>query len=189
MTAEEVYSKIASHMIKGMMAHDQLANYYDFLGLKGYKRCHEYHFMCETVAYRSINRYFINHHNKMVEQEQVSDPELIPSSWYKYTRHDVDINTKRNAVKVGLDKWVAWEKETKTLYEEMYKELVDINEIALAFKVKELVCDVDHELKTAERELLDIKATDYDMSYIVSEQSYMHDKYKKKMKKIGVSLC
>ena len=117
MTAEEVYSKIASHMIKGMMAHDQLANYYDFLGLKGYKRCHEYHFMCETVAYRSINRYFINHYNKMVEQEQVSDPELIPSSWYKYTRHDVDINTKRNAVKVGLDKWVAWEKETKTLYE------------------------------------------------------------------------
>ena len=71
----------------------------------------------------------------------------------------------------------------------MYKELVDINEIALALKVKELVCDVDHELKTAERELLDIKATDYDMSYIVSEQSYMHDKYKKKMKKIGVSLC
>ena len=45
MTIKEIYAQIAEHMIKGMMIHEQLANYYDFLGLKGYKRCHEYHYM------------------------------------------------------------------------------------------------------------------------------------------------
>ena len=66
MTIEEIYGRISKHMILGMMIHDQLANYYDFLGLKGYKRCHEYHFLSETCAYRGLNRYFINHHNKLI---------------------------------------------------------------------------------------------------------------------------
>ena len=44
MTIEEIFGRISQHMIRGMMTHDQLASYYDFLGLRGYKRCHEYHY-------------------------------------------------------------------------------------------------------------------------------------------------
>lgn len=189
MTVEEVYSKLASHMIEGIMIHDQLTTYYDFLQLKGYKRCHEYHYLCENVAYRGINRYYTNHHNKMIELGQIPNPELIPSSWYKYTRHDVDQNTKRNAVKAGLEKWVNWEKDTKELYEKMYVELMNLNEVASACKVKELISDVDQELKVAERKFLDAKAVDYDMTYILSEQKSEHKKYKIKIKKLGVSIC
>jgi len=29
---------------------------------------------------------------------------------------DVDVNTKRNAVKDLMDKWVKWERDTKKLY-------------------------------------------------------------------------
>ena len=32
MELKEIYSTIVSHMIKGMMIHAQLADYYDFLG-------------------------------------------------------------------------------------------------------------------------------------------------------------
>ena len=59
MELKEIYSNIVSHMIKGMMIHAQLADYYDFLGLQGYKRCHEYHYMKESCAYRGVSRYFI----------------------------------------------------------------------------------------------------------------------------------
>lgn len=85
MTVEEIYSKILQHMIKGLMFHEQMANYYDFLGLKGYKRCHEYHYLEENCAMRTLNRYFINHHNKLIPKLEVSDPEIIPNSWYKYS--------------------------------------------------------------------------------------------------------
>ena len=190
MTVEEIYSKIANHMIKGMMTHEQLANYYDFLGLEGYKRCHEYHYIKETCEYRSLCRYFINHHNKLIPYSDVENPNIIPSAWYSHIRDDVDTTTKRNAVKSGLTVWVNWEKETKKLYEDMYNELIKIGEVASAFKVKELICNVDCELKKAERYHLNKKATDYDILLIIEEQHKKHEKYRKKMEnELGVAIC
>lgn len=189
MTVEEIYGEIGAHMIKGMMLHEQLANYYDFLGLKGYKRCHEYHYLQETCAYRGVCRYFINHHSKLIPYKEVEDPKIIPSNWYNYSRQDVDASTKRNGVRTGLTSWVNWERETKILYEQMYKELINIDEVASAMKIKELLCDVDHELKMAERYWLDKEAVGYDMSVIIEEQSRKHDKYARKMRKLGVDIC
>lgn len=189
MELKEVYSKISSHMIKGMMIHEQLANYYDFLGLQGYKRCHEYHFMQESCAYRGINRYFINHHDMLIPEAEFDNPEVIPASWYEHTRGDVDSSTKKNAVKVGLTKWVEWERDTKKLYQEMYQELMNIGEVASACKIKELICDVDCELKKAERYWLNKEATGYDIVQIVDEQKCKHKKYCKKMEKMGVRIC
>ena len=66
MTVEEIYADVAAHMIEGLMIHEQLANYYDFLGLGGYKRCHEYHYIEESVKYRGLYRYFINQKNDSI---------------------------------------------------------------------------------------------------------------------------
>lgn len=189
MTLEEIYGKLSAQMIKGMMLHEQLANYYDFLGLKGYKRCHEYHYLQETCAYRGLCRYFINHHNKLIPEMPIENPKVIPESWYKYTRQQVDSATKKNAVKNGLTVWVDWEKETKTLYQNMYKELMELGEVASACKVDELIKDVDCELKKAERYQLSKKAIDYDLGVIIAEQSKWHNKYKCKEKKMGVRIC
>ena len=190
MTVEEVFSKIAEHMVNGMMFHEQMANYYDFLGLQGYKRCHEYHYLSETCAYRGICRYYINHYNKLIPEMRFDNVSVIPTNWYSHVRGDVDTNTKRKSVQSGLEKWVNWEKETKELYEQMYNELLDNNEVAGAMKIKELICDVDNELKKAERYSLNKKATDYNISDIISEQKSKHRKYKKKMEKeIMVKIC
>lgn len=171
------------------MIHAQMADYYDFLGLEGYKRCHEYHFLQESCAYRSVSRYFINHHNMLIPEERIEDPKIIPESWFEHTRDDVDSATKKNAVKSGLTKWVTWERETKKLYEQMYQELMNLGEVASACKVKELICDVDCELKKAERYWLNKEAAGYDMVMIIEEQKRKHWKYEKKMKKLGVKIC
>ena len=190
MTLEEIYAELSAHMIKGMMIHAQMADYYDFLGLEGYKRCHEYHFMMETCNMRSIHRYFLNHHNKLIKEQRIEDPRVIPDSWYNYKRQDVSTTTKQTGVKNGLTMWVDWERETKKLYERMYKELMDLNEVASAFKIKELICDVDKELKKAERYQLNKEATDYDIKSIIGEQRAKHNKYKRKMEKdIKVVIC
>lgn len=189
MELKEIYSKINEHMINGLMLHDQLANYYDFLGLKGYKRCHEYHYFAENMAYRSLNRYFINHHNMLIPEARFDNVSAIPESWYSHVRSDVDASTKRNAVKTGLTKWVEWERETKKLYQDMYKELMDIDEVASACKIKELIHDVDCELKKAERYWLNKEATGYDMVQIIEEQGKKHKKYQHKLERMGVHLC
>ena len=189
MTVDEIFAEVSAHMVKGMMVHESMANYYDFLGLCGYKRCHEYHYLKETLAHRALNRYFINHHNKLVPYRKIDDPEIIPETWYGRVRQDADANTKKNGVRNGLAKWVDWEKDTKKLYEQMYKELMDIGEVASAMKFKELICDVDHELKNAERYQLNKEATNYDINGIIAEQRKKHNKYEKMMKEMGVHLC
>ena len=188
MTVEEIYSQISSHMIKGMMIHENLANYYDFLGLKGYKRCHEYHFLDETCNFRKLNRYFINHHNKLIPDIDIDTPTVIPESWYRVTRFDVDSAMKKSAIRNGLTMWHNWEKETKQLYEQMYKELMAINEVASALFIKEFICCVDKELKSVERYMLNKTAIDFDLSVIIPEQKEKHEKYKCKMKELGEAI-
>ena len=190
MTLEEIYAEISAHMIKGIMMHAQMADYYDFLGLNGYKRCHEYHYLMESCEMRGLHRYFLNHHNKLIPERVIEDPKIIPDNWYNYKRQDVGISTKQTGVKNGLTKWVEWEKETKKLYERMYKELLNINEVASAFKIKELICCVDKELKKAERYLLNKEAIEYNIRDIIDEQKAKHDKYKHKLEKdIRVKIC
>ena len=183
MTLEEIYADIAAHMIKGLMIHEQLANYYDFLGLEGYKRCHEYHYIEESVEYRGLCRYYINHHNRLILDKEIEAPDIIPESWYDHVRQDVDTSTKKNAVKTGLASWVDWETKTKKFYEKMWKELIDIDEVASACKIKELIHDVDKELKKATRYLLNKEAIGYDIGAIIAEQGKMHNKYKKKIER------
>ena len=184
MAVEDIFSRLANHMIKGLMTHEELANYYDFLGLGGYKRCHEYQFYAESKSYRRICKYFINHYNKLIPEMYVETPSIIPDNWYRYTRQDVDTNTKRNAVRNGLSLWISWERDTKQFYQSIYRELMDTEEVASACVVAELIEDVDCELKKAERYQLNKEAIDYNIEGIIAEQNELHNKYKCKMKSL-----
>lgn len=182
MTVEEIFKDLSAHMIKGVMVHEQMTNYYDFLGLCGYRKCHEYHMHKEMSSLRNLHKYFMHHFNRLIEESQFSNPDLIPSSWYRYTRQDVDANTKRSAVKSAFEKWVSWEKDTKDLYERMYKELMELGEVAAAEKMTCFIHDVDHELKKAEKKHLNLLAVDFSISYIIGDQEHMYDKYADKMR-------
>lgn len=189
MEVAEIYSKLANRMVQGMMFHEQMANSYNFLGMKGYEMCHEYHFLEETCNYRKLCRYFVDHHNKLIPYSDIDDPDTIPESWYRYTRQDVDAGTKKNAVKVNLERWVSWEKGTKELYESCYRELMEAGEVASALFVAEFIRDVDCELKKAEKYHLNKVSTSYDLIAIMDEQVHKRDKYREKLRDVGKTLC
>lgn len=182
MTTGEIFSKIAVHMIEGLMFHQQMANYYEFLGLEGYAQCHGYRYMEESCNFHMINQFYVGYYNKLLPELRANDPAVIPDSWYKYERNDVDTSTKRGAVKTGLEKWVKWETDTLKLYEDMFKELLDMKECAAALRVAELIDDVKKELEDAIIYHLDKKATDYEISNIIEDQKSEKKKYKWKLK-------
>lgn len=117
MTVIEIFSELSDHMLEGLMTHEQLANYYDFLGLSGYKKCHEYHFYDEMLGYRKVQNYFINHYNKLIPESIRDFSNIIPAAWYEVARKDVDAATRSAAVKTGMELWVKWEQDTKKFYE------------------------------------------------------------------------
>ena len=181
MSVDEIFTALSSHMTKGVMFHVQMSDYYDFLNLRGYKRCHQYRAKCEMKHLHKLHKYYINHYNRLIEEEPIQNPDVIPSSWYRYTRQDVDANTKRSAVKNGIEKWVSWETETKDLYEKMFKELMDLGEVSTANRMCCYIKGVDDELKWAERTHIDLLAADYDIEYILGKQDYLHDMYKERI--------
>ena len=189
MTCEEIFLELSEHMVKGLMVHEQLANYYDFLGLDGYRDCHEYHFIHESCMYRKLCRYYVNHYNKLIPEMEFEQVSEIPESWYKYTRQDVDANTKKGAVKSALSKWVEWETDTKELYCEMYKEMLENGSVATAKFFEEFIEDVDKELETATKYWLYKESINYDMTIIVSEQKDKKTEYEHKLHGVGDCLC
>lgn len=187
MTVEEIFSQLVAHAIEGLMVHAQMAEYYDFLGLKGYEKCHEYHYFSESCNYRNMCEYYIRHFNKLPMELPFNDPKIIPETWYKYNRLDVDAATRKSSVIAGMTKWVDWETKTKHLYEQMYIELMALNQVAAALEVKKYIECTDDELASAYQKHIDRKAIDYDISSIMNEQDELYKKYKKKLKEI--ELC
>lgn len=185
----EIFQKISDRQIEGMMLHAQLADYYDFLNLRGFKRMHEYHFLCEAVEMRGLHRYYINHYNMLLVGSHPGKASMIPDSWYAYTRQQVTSDVKRRSVREAMLKWLGWERESKACYERWYRELCDLGEIAAAQKIGNLVCAVDQELKYADRLCIDMDSTGYDLTYIAIMQEALHDHYDEKTREIGVDIC
>lgn len=182
MTVEEIFSQISDHMIQGIMTHSQLSDYYNFLGLKGYAKCHEYHFISENCNFRKLSWYYLKHFNKLIPELQTPNPNIIPQSWLKYKRQDVDASTRKSAIAAGIEKWVAWETNTKAFYQNMFQELITIGEVAAAMELKFFLLDVDEELATAQQKHIEQKSIDYDITSIISVQEDIYQKYKKKIK-------
>lgn len=183
-TVEEIYAEINSRMIAALMFHSQMADYFDFLGLRGYKRLHEYQYVSEGKERRELNRYYINHHNRMISDRYEGSVQMIPEGWKNANRISVGKSTKQKAVEDGFNEYRQWESDTKALYEKYAVTLRDDGHIADALRVEMLVDDVDGELKCLERMLVDLISAGYDMVYIVESQNSIHDRYKRKTAKV-----
>lgn len=191
MTVEEISSLVAQRLLQGSMNHQSFAKYYSFLGLEGYKLFHQHQYYEQSCTYLKFTFYFLQHYNRFVPKfstETLSTFAIIPDNWYDYSREDMDINTRRNAVKNGLQKYVHWEKQTKKVLEDCYSQYMNISQIALGLKLKDYLQKIDKEIKKAELCLLQISATDYDMPTVISQQEKLKKKYGKKLEQLRKDL-
>lgn len=178
MTVDEAFAAVASHMVEGLTHHNQWMILYDFLGFKGYMKCQEYHYLEETKEYIHLLHYYMKHYHKMIKFGNIPDVNLIPENWYKYSQKAVDVNTKRNAVRDAMEQWIQWEISTKSLYESVYKELVNIGEIAAAQEIGKYIEDVSNELAAAEEKQLCLATHNYMIDVMLEEQDELVKKYK-----------
>lgn len=180
-SVEAIFSEINARMIAALMFHDQMADYFDFLGMKGYKRLHEYQYFAESLERKKLNQYYINHHNKLIPDTYSGQVSIIPENWQSANRISVGKSTKQKGIEDGFNQYHEWESETKNLYEHYSSRLREMGAVADAIMVEKLVEDVDKELKKLERIIVDLISSGYDMVYITESQQEIHNKYKAKM--------
>lgn len=183
-SVEAIFSEINARMIAALMFHDQMSDYFDFLGMKGYKRLHEYQYFAESLERKKLNQYYINHHSKLIPDTYSGQVAMIPENWQAANRISVGKSTKQKGIEDGFNQYHEWESETKNLYEHYSSRLREMGAVADAIMVEKLVEDVDKELKKMERIIIDLISSGYDMVYITESQQGIHDKYKTKMCKI-----
>lgn len=182
MTLDEIFNKIATHMHEGIKYHECMIRAYEFLGLWGLGKCHTWHYFEEQKNCREWEFYYASHYFKLIQIDEINSPKVIADGWYKYSAQAVDVGSRRTAIKDLMTKWVDWEKDTKKLYEEMYLELTNLREIAVANKVQKLIDDVSEELSWAQKELLKFESIGYDLTVIVDWQDKMVKKFEKELK-------
>ncbi|RHS44935.1 hypothetical protein [Blautia sp. AM47-4] len=76
--ADAIFSEINSRFVAAIMMHGQMADYFDFLGLKGYKRIHEYQHIAESLERRKVCRYYIERHGKIIPDAFSGEVKMIP---------------------------------------------------------------------------------------------------------------
>ena len=181
MSVEEIFMALTAHMRTGIEMHHKMMEAYDFLALKGYKKCQEYHYLSELKEYLNLCHYYTEHYSKLLNNSSAAEIEVFPQSWYKHTRQDVDTNTKRTAIKDIMKKWIEWEEDTKSLYQKMYNELLTLNEVAAASFLENYINDVSEELRQAQQKQIELETINYDAIEIIKEQQHYYNKYKKKI--------
>lgn len=181
-SVEDVFSEINARQIAAIMMHDQMADYFDFLGLSGYKRLHLYQYFAESNERRGVAHYYINHHGKLIPDRFEGNIQMIPESWRSANRMSVGKSTKQKAVEDGFSVYLGWEQATKDVYQKYATALREQGYVADAIFVDRLVEDVDNELERLERIITDLITSGYDPVYILESQKELHDKYKKKMR-------
>ena len=208
---QQLYSELIDRMKQGVEMHEQLADYYGFLNLPGYQKCHEYQMLCELLTYRKAKDAYMKEYNQLVPASNMMNGmanmaanngmnnmnnngnngnynyrEVIPQTWYKYTRYDVDSGTKRTAVKDGFKKWVDYEKETKQFLTNMVQRLEQQNDRESARKLDYLIDHVQKEIETAEEKMMALENSGYDMNYILQQQEPLKMKYADKIRKLNM---
>lgn len=185
MSKEDLYMAIRDRQITALMFHSQMADLFDFLGLKGFKRLHEYQYLSESMEYRKLCRYYINHNNKLLVGGHPGSPKVIPEDWGQYTRFDVTPQVRKQAVEKAFMDYRDWESGTKDLYSQCSIALMDLGYVADSTMICGMVKDVDLELKTLDRIFLRLRAVTFDPIETMDMQDELHEHYKEKIKDIG----
>ena len=182
MTVAQAYTTLSQRMLSGIMLHSDLVDYYKFLSLDGYAKCHEYRMIAESHEFRKLKKHYLKTHDRLIQDTELPREQVIPDAWYSHVRQDVDPTTLKEAVKDGITLWIEHETETKRLYEDTAKHLRDLGDVEGAIYVERLVSDVSKELARAKKYHLIREHVEYDLPTIIGEQKCIHEKYECKIK-------
>lgn len=183
----ELYGELEAHMVDGLMFHGEMSDYFNFIGLHGFKRIHEYQFYEENRNRRLLCRKVLDIYNKLIPHVHVTYMKYMPDEWQNYTRLDVDDSVLPKYTKHGWDMYREWEEKTKVLYENIATVFFEKHMIIDYNIVSNMLEDVQKELKKIYRTCEELNIVGYDPIHVTEMQSKIHEEYKTKLKELKLN--
>lgn len=181
-SAESVYAEVNARMIAALMFHNQMAEYFLFLGLCGYSAMHEYQYFSESLERENLRRKYIHRHGHLIPDVYEGKASAIPDNMMTANRMSIGKGTKQKAVEDCFNDYHAWESETKELYQEYSGKLREFGAVIDASCMERMAENVSCELERIENIVMDLIACSYDMGYIVDSQEKIKCEYERKLK-------
>ena len=117
-----------------------------------------------------MEKYAAQHHHVLITSDNPPQVDILNLGMLKQSNDELSPDNKVYLIQYALKEWIEWEKESKIMYEDAYRHLVDMSEIAAADFVLQYVKDVDKELRDAELLYRVRDAIDWDLATIYDKQ-------------------
>ena len=184
LTCEEIFAEVDKHMTTALMFHSQMFDYFNFLGLCGFKKLHEYQYYDESIGKKRLHKTYIKQYNKLIEPTCHDKVDVIPNEWYKHTRMDIDDGVLAKYVRKAWKEYLEWEEQTKCLYECVCCIFLERGELTKHDVIKHYLDDVVCELTEIYKVQECLNNVGFDVVYIMEMQENIYKQYKKKMESL-----
>lgn len=173
MATHNVFTKLANRMVGAMMTHTQLTELFNFIDLKADAKRQQKQLHEETDGLLKLEKYAAQHHHILITSDNPPQVDILNLGMLKEPNDKLSPDNKIYLIQYAMKEWIEWERESKIMYEDAYRNLVDMSEIATAEFVLEYVKDVDKELRDAELLYRVRDAIDWDLATIYDKQARM----------------
>ncbi len=186
MNVHEIFEDLAGRMVTATMLHSQLCSYFTFLSLEGLAARHKYQYFEESNGYLKLEEYYTKHYNKILLDAIPENPRIIPLDMKSISFYNISDKHEliRRYIMDGMNKWIDWEDQSLVFYSDMYKELININDISAADFLLKYVKDTNKELMDAQFLDKQLRSTNYDLPTLYDSQDKDFKKYSKKLKEL-----
>lgn len=171
MTTHNIFTKLANRMVGAMMVHTQLTELFNFIDLKSDAKRQKKQLHEETDGLLKLEKYFAQHRHMLITSENPPKVDILNVVMLKDENSKLSPDDRIYLIQYGMEEWIKWEKQSKIMYEDAYRNLIDISEVAAAEFVMQYVKDVDKELRDAELLYRVRDAIDWDLATIYDEQA------------------
>lgn len=152
------------------MTHTQLTELFNFIDLETDAKRQKNQLHEETDGLLKLEKYAAQHHHILITSDDPPQVDILNLSMLKQPNDKLSPDDKVYLIQYAMKEWIEWEKESKIIFEDAYRSLVEISEIAAADFVLRYVRNVDKELRDAELLYRVRDAIDWDLPTIYDNQ-------------------
>ena len=124
-----------------MMTHTQLTELFNFIDLETDAKRQKNQLHEETDGLLKLEKYAAQHHHMLITSDDPPQVDILNLSMLKQPNDKLSPDDKVYLIEYAMKEWIEWEKESKIIYEDAYRSLVEISEIAAADFVLRYVRD------------------------------------------------
>lgn len=145
----DVFKDVIRNMVEGTMFHNQMIQYFEYLGLSGFAELQKIRFEDENNEMVKLQRYIVEVYGVVVGDINPDSRNYIPQEWSENLRESLENGQVWEYVKFGVETWKDWESKSRDLYGKRYFELSDLRDAGGSEQIMEVVKETEREMRFA----------------------------------------